>query len=113
MKLLDQAWISVSEKSIKTALLKSIFFNIKKKKTASKPKNELEGIWGRLQTAGLVPKDVGFNEYVEGDANLVMHETITILQQTKFLQMMKITTMKTVWMSLNLSLLWHLKNRRH
>ena len=67
MKLLDQAWISVSEKSIQNCFTKVHFASTTKEnqETTSEFEINAEGIWCRLQTAGLVPEDVSFNEYVK------------------------------------------------
>ena len=79
VKLLDQAWISVSEMSIRNCFTKLRFASTSEEnqETAIELKNTAEEIRGRLQTAGLVPEDVSLIEYVEGDANLVMQKTIT------------------------------------
>ena len=45
--------------------------------TNSESDNNAEGIWERLQVAGLVPQGFNFNEYVEVDSDLITHETIT------------------------------------
>ena len=77
--------------------------------------NNSEGIWDRLQAAGLVPKDFNFNECEDGDEDLIARKTITksseiddpgASKHTKEDQ--KMTTMKTIlWMKQNLLLFPH------
>ena len=42
-----------------------------------RPNISTEGIWERLQAAGLVPEGFSFNEYVKSDADLITRENIT------------------------------------
>ena len=80
MKLLDLAWNSVSDVSIQNCFRKVLFAPLTSEEnleTASKSNNSTEGIWERLQAAGLVPEGFSFNEYVESDADLITSENIT------------------------------------
>ena len=80
MKLLDEAWNSVSDMTIQNCFRKVHFVpstSEENLETASEIDNNAEGIWERLQATGLVPESFNFNEYVEGDADLVTRETIT------------------------------------
>ena len=45
--------------------------------TVSESDSNAEGIWDRLQAAGLVPEDSILNEYVGGDTDLITRKTIT------------------------------------
>ena len=45
--------------------------------TVCEPDNSAEGFWKRLHTAGFVLEVFSFNEYEEGNADLVTHEIIT------------------------------------
>ena len=80
MKLLGQAWKSVSDTTIQNCFRKLCFSPStleKNLETANESDNNAEGIWERLQVAGLVPEGSNFNEYVEGDSDLITRETIT------------------------------------
>ena len=80
MKLLDQAWSTVSEKSIQNCFMKVGFAcstSEENHQNGSESDNIYKGIWKRLQASGLVPEGFSFNEYIEGDANLITRETVT------------------------------------
>ena len=80
MKLLDLAWNSVSDVSIQNCFRKVRFApstSEENMETASESNNSTEGIWERLQAAGLVSEGFSFNEYVESDADLITRENIT------------------------------------
>ena len=80
IKLLGQAWNSVSDTTTQKCFRKVCFSPStleKSLETANDSENNAEGIWERLQVAGLVPEGSNFNEYVEGDSNLITRETIT------------------------------------
>ena len=80
MKLLDQAWKSVSDTTIQNCFRKVRFApstSEENLETTNESDNSAEGIWERLQVAGLVPEGFNFNEYVEGDSELITRETIT------------------------------------
>ena len=80
MKLLDQAWSSVSEKSIQNCFMKVGFAcstSKENQQNGSESDNTYEGIWERLQASSLVPEGFNFNEYIEGDANLITRKTAT------------------------------------
>ena len=80
MKLLDLAWNSVSDVSIQNCFRKVRFApstSEENLETASECNNSTEGIWERLQAAGLVSEGFSFNEYVESDADLITRENIT------------------------------------
>ena len=70
IKLLGQAWNSVSDTTIQNCFRKVRFSSStleQNLETANESDNNAEGIWERLQVAGLVPEGFNFNEYVEGD----------------------------------------------
>ena len=80
VKLLDLAWNSVSDVSIQNCFRKVRFApstSEENLETASQCNNSTEGIWERLQAAGLVSEGFSFNEYVESDADLITRENIT------------------------------------
>ena len=80
MKLLNQAWSSVSEKSIQNCFMKVGFAcstSEENQQNGSESDNAYKGIRKRLQASGLVPAGFNFNEYIEGDANLITRETVT------------------------------------
>ena len=80
MKLLGQAWNSVSGTMIQNCFRKVRFSPSmleENLETANESDNNGEGIWERLQVAGLVPEGFNFNEYLEGDSDLITREIIT------------------------------------
>ena len=81
LKLLNQAWNSVSKTAIKNCFKKVKFFNPELEddleETESNVNEDTEGIWERLQAGGLIPKTFTFSEYAENDSQLQTPETIT------------------------------------
>ena len=80
IKLFDLAWNSVTDISIQNCFRKVPFAlstSEESMEIASESDNSADGIWKRLQAAGLVLEGFNFNEYVEHDVDLITHETIT------------------------------------
>ena len=80
MKLLDQAWNSIFDTSIKNCFTKVCFAPSKLEEnleTASESNNNTKEIENRLQAACLGSENFNCIEYVVGDADVITRETIT------------------------------------
>ena len=81
MRLLNNAWNSVSEVAIKCCFKKVNFTqpeeSIKEQETEDTNNREIVKIWERLQAGGLIPKRYGFTNHSTSDKGLITHETIT------------------------------------
>ena len=89
MKLLRQAWNSVSEVTIQNCFKKVNFIRLeaedkgveeaedKDVEVESNVNRDAEGIWDRLQACGLVPETFDFFEFSKSDENIVTCETVT------------------------------------
>ena len=81
LKLLNQAWNSVSETAIKNCFKKVKFFHSKLEddleETESNVNEDTEGIWESIEARCLIPKTFTFSEYAENDSQLQTREIIT------------------------------------
>ena len=81
MRLLNNAWNSVSEVAIKCCFKKVNFTqpeeSIEEQETEDTNNREIVKIWERLQAGGLIPKRYGFTNHSTSDKGLITHETIT------------------------------------
>ena len=81
MKLLRQAWNSVSEVTIQNCFYKVNFICLEAEdedvEVKSNVNRDAEGIWQRLQACGLVPETFDFSEYSKIDENIVTCKTVT------------------------------------
>ena len=81
MRLLSNAWNSVSEATIKNCFKKVYFTqpedNIEEQETDNTSNREIVGIWERLQAGGLISKTYGLTNYSTSDEGLITRKTIT------------------------------------
>ena len=81
MRLLTQAWNSVSEVTIQNCFKKANFVRLEDEDNIEEMENngdrDIEGIWERLQACGLIPAACDFTEYSESDANVITRETVS------------------------------------
>ena len=90
MKLLRQAWNSVSGVTIQNRFKKVNFILLEAEnkeveeaedenveEVESNVSRDAEGIWETLQACGLVPETFDFSEYSKSDENIVTRETVT------------------------------------
>ena len=81
LKLLNQAWNSVSKTAIKNCFKKVKFFHSELEddleETESNVNEDTEGIWESIEAGCLIPKTFTFSEYAENDSQLQTCEIIT------------------------------------
>ena len=81
LKLLSQAWNSVSETKVRNCFRKVKFFHYKLEDdfeaTESNVDGDSEGIWEKLQAGGLTLEIFNFSQYEENDSQLQTRETVT------------------------------------
>ena len=77
LKLLNQAWNSVSKTAIKNCFKKVKFFHSELEETESNVNEDTEGIWESIDARCLIPKTFTFSKYAENDSQLQTREIIT------------------------------------
>ena len=81
MRLLREAWNSVSQVTIQNCFKKAKFVRLEEdddvEEIESLTNSDIEGIWERLQASGLIPETYSFTDYSESDANVVFREAVT------------------------------------